>query len=73
MTNAAHCSQGEVERIVEVKVLQINRLMVENWDTTKKLYKALNEENEEYKVQHEKRWHEGMLRWKKERHITAME
>ncbi|CAD7955725.1 unnamed protein product [Amoebophrya sp. A25] len=72
-TAAAHCSPGEVERIVDQKSHVVNTLSLENSRKGSELSTKLREQNMENSKKHRRRWYEGLLRWKRQRHQTAVE
>lgn len=53
--------------------MKVNKQLLENWRSTQDVHTKLLQQNAEYKLYHERRWYAGLLRWKRQRHITAME
>lgn len=72
-TAAAHASPGEVERIVETKAFAINNLTLANTEKATEVYTKLMNQNMEKSKEHKRRWYQGLLRWKRQRHITAVQ
>lgn len=72
-TGAAHVSPGELERIVEAKTLAVNNLTLQNSAKASDVYSRLTVQNMERAKEHRRRWYEGLLRWKRQKHVTAVE
>ncbi|CAD7957798.1 unnamed protein product [Amoebophrya sp. A120] len=72
-TAAAHCSPGEVERICDAKSHTINSLTLENCKKATEVFTRLKAQNNENSKVFRRRWYEGLLRWKRKRHQTAVE
>lgn len=73
LTEAAHVVEGEMERLVEERSLQLNAVLVENLKSVKTLETKLQVQALERSKANKLRWHQGHLLWKQQRHRHTME
>lgn len=72
-TPTAECDPGEVERIVEEKTHDVNQLAIANSKKAHEVFTRLTLQNLEKSKEHKRRHYQGLLRWKRQRHLAAVE
>ena len=51
----------------------LGRKRVQDQEKAKEVYMKLNIQNQERSMEHRRRWYAGLLRWKRRRHVNALE
>jgi hypothetical protein len=72
MTEAAHVVPGECERMVEERLLDLNRAVLENSASAKTIISKLSVQTLEKSKECKQRWHAGIQLWKRRRHHHSL-